>query len=292
MTDAVLASRSGDNAVLHRLEAGLRTVNPTGASWELREVLRHVSPHKKLLDLFTGDKTLTPAEVDHAERLVSQRLEGRPLAHLTGEAVFCDFILKVTGETLIPRPETELLVEEAALRCIAAARPVRFLDLGCGTGCITIGVLKRAPLAEAVAIEIALAAARCAAANFEMLGVADRVRLIRGDYTRGAVANGAAYDMILANPPYVSEAEYAGLDAEVKREPYVALVGGVRGDEVARRIIEMSAGWLVRGGTLLMEVGLGQAAPLAALAPVHGLRHVKTLPDHQGIDRIVVLEKI
>lgn len=265
----------------------------SGARWELGRIFDAVLK-KDFLQVFAGD-ALSEDEKERVTRAVERRLSGEPLGHIIGRSPFADFELEVDPDTFIPRPETELLVEEAVGFCgrYAPGAPVHAADLGCGSGNISIGLARRLPGAGVLAVEKSPAAARTASRNVAAFGLEKRIRVVVGDYLAGGLDDSGRYDIILANPPYVAAHEWDALDTEVRREPVFALVGGKNGDTIARAIIARMADHLNEGGALIMEVGLGQAGPLAAFAASLGAwGPARIAADAQGIERILVFEKL
>ncbi len=284
-------------AFLHEMTRRLGAAAGSGASWELREILR-TSVHKEILDIFLDDAVLSEADRRRIEACVARRTEGEPLAYIIGEAPFLDLILSVNDRTFIPRPETEELVLSTVLwlRKRTSGEPVRALDLGAGSGNIPVGVALRVPEIRFDAIEISSAALEACERNAERFALTKRVRFIEGDYRTldlEKLAGPDGYDLVTANPPYISEKEYPGLQAEVRREPLQALVGGPEGDEIIRWMLPEAARILKPGGAFILEVGHDQAAKVRAFASgVPGLRHAETRRDEQGIERVLIFERI
>lgn len=214
-------------------------------------------------------------------RALCQRCHGVPLQYLTGEQQFFDLVLGVAPGVLIPRPETEVLVERA-LEAIPEGSSATVVDVGTGTGAVALAIKRFRPSTTVLATDISEDAVAVARANASRHGLDVEVR--RGDLLsplppglRGEV------DVVVSNPPYVTEEEYADLPEEVRREPYEALVGGT---EVHARLAEASPRWLRGGGWLLMEIGASQGAAVAALLG-EAFERVEVLPDMAGRDRIV-----
>ncbi|MCU0945239.1 MAG: peptide chain release factor N(5)-glutamine methyltransferase [Rubritepida sp.] len=216
--------------------------------------------------------------------LLARRAARVPLAHLTGRAGFWTIELEVGPATLIPRADSEAVVE-AALAGPAAAR---VLDLGTGTGALLLAVLSEWAEARGVGVDLRPEAAALAARNARRLGLADRAAFLAGDW--GAALAGR-FDLVLSNPPYIARGEIATLMPEVAaHEPASALDGGPDGLDAYRAILAALPGLLAPGGRAVLELGAGQAAPVAALArgaglAVHGLRE-----DLGGIPRAILVE--
>jgi len=239
------------------------------------------------------DQPLAPREVDAYRELVRRRAAGEPVAYLIGSREFWSIPLAVTPDVLIPRPETELLVERAlAVVAVAgteppaAPRPRRILDLGTGSGALAIALARELPHALVTAVDVSPRAAAIAAANARRAGVADRVEVVVGAWT-APLDPATRFDVIVSNPPYVPTAELAALPAEVRAEPVVALDGGDDGLAAYRALVPGAAAHLAPGGWLLVEVGVGQAEAVAAIVAAAGLRGVAWHADLAGVSRVV-----
>ncbi len=239
------------------------------------------------------DQPLAPPEVDGYRELIRRRAAGEPVAYLTGTREFWSIPLAVTRDVLIPRPETELLVERVlAVSAVAgtdasgAATPRRILDLGTGSGALAIALARELPHALVTAVDVSPRAAAVAAGNAQRAGVAERVVVVVGSWTSTLDA-AARFDVIVANPPYVPTAELAGLAAEVRAEPALALDGGDDGLAAYRALVPGAAAHLAPGGWLLVEVGAGQAEAVAAIFVAGGLQGVAWHADLAGVARVV-----
>lgn len=214
-------------------------------------------------------------------RALCQRCHGVPLQYLTGEQQFFDLVLGVAPGVFVPRPETEVLVERA-LETLEGRTWPKVVDVGTGTGAVALAVKRRRPDARVFATDVseeAIAVARANASRHDL-----EVDVLAGDLLspvpeelRGAV------DLIVSNPPYVTKAEYEELPAEVRAEPYEALVGGT---DVHRLLAEEAPNWLRPGGWLVVEIGASQAGEVGRLLDQR-FADVEALPDLAGRDRVV-----
>jgi release factor glutamine methyltransferase len=233
---------------------------------------------------------LLPAPAGFTEGLaawVARRAAREPVAYIVGRREFYGRTYRVTPDVLIPRPETELIVD-AALGAIAA-RPgeagVDILDVGTGSGCLAITLALECPGARLAATDISAGALEVAAGNARAHGVVGRIAF-RHEALVGGRAR--AYDLIVSNPPYVAEADRASLPADVREfEPAAALFGGPDGLEVIRALLPEAARALRPGGVVIMEIGHGQAAALARLIEPAGLVWVETRADLSGTPRVI-----
>jgi release factor glutamine methyltransferase len=216
--------------------------------------------------------------------LVERRAAGEPVAYLIGRRGFWTLDLEVTADTLIPRPETELLVELALAR-IAADRPARIADLGTGTGAIALALASERPLAAVVATDVAKATLAVAVRNAQVHAL-DNVWFRRGDWTGALGAD--RFDLIASNPPYIPEGDRHLEEGDLRHEPPRALSSGADGLDAIRTIVAAAPRHLVPGGWLLLEHGLEQGAAVRALLAQAGFVDVETARDLEDRDRVTL----
>ncbi len=227
---------------------------------------------------------LTDAEIAVFDEAVYRRKSGEPFQYITGHQEFYGLEFEVSPGVLIPRPETEILVEEAVRLLSDIEAPV-FFEIGVGSGCIAISILHSVGSATAVATDISGDALSAAARNAEKHNVALRLTLRQGDVSEGL---GEKFDMIVSNPPYIPETEREHLQREVGQfEPPAALFGGPDGLAVVRRIIGGAPQFLKPNGFLLIEIGFDQSVSVKELFDRSVWQHVDFLDDLQGFPRIV-----
>jgi len=236
------------------------------------------------------ERPLAEAELAKIRPLVKRRSEREPLQYIVGTTEFSGLTLKVDRRALIPRPETELLVEMAKELC-AATPPARVLDLGTGTGAIALALAKHFAAAAVTAVDVSSDAIALAGENAATLGLAERVRLRQSDWF-AALPGGEKFDLIVANPPYLSDAETKETAPEVQKfEPWNALSAGPDGAEALRAIIAAAPAWLEAGGRLLLETGIAQHAQLLEAAKAAGFSSVESRRDLTGRDRFVIAQR-
>lgn len=228
------------------------------------------------------DQPVAAAVAAQFIRDIAARRTGRPLAHITGRREFWSLDLAVTTDVLVPRPETELLVERALLR-LPADRPARVLDLGTGSGAIALAIASERPQAMVLATDQSAAALAVARANAEASGL-HRVRFAAGDWFN-AVDDGP-FEIIVSNPPYIADAEWAGVDAELAFEPRSALAAGPDGLDALRVIAAGAPARLAPGGWLLLEHGASQGPAVRALLGAAGFGRVTTAADLAALPRV------
>uniref|UniRef100_A0A7C2HUN4 Release factor glutamine methyltransferase n=1 Tax=Ammonifex degensii TaxID=42838 RepID=A0A7C2HUN4_9THEO len=222
------------------------------------------------------------------KELVARRAAGEPVAYLTGEKEFMGLSFSVTPAVLIPRPETELLVETAVTLLQGAAAPV-VADVGTGSGAVAVSLAVLLPAARVFAVDISTAALAVARENACRHRVADRVVFYAGDLLEPFAGNEAVFDLIAANLPYIPSGEMGALPPEVRREPVLALDGGPDGLNFYRRLVPQAERLLKPGGHLLLEIGPGQGAAVSGLLPPP-VWEGSVKPDLAGRDRLVVAQ--
>ena len=238
------------------------------------------------------DEPLEPEELAQFRSYVKERAAHVPLAYVLGRREFMGLGFRVTRDTLIPRPDTEILVQCAVdflrARREAGEMACTIADVGTGTGAIALSTLRYTEGTRADAVDISSAAAAVARDNAEMLGLTERVEVHVGDLL--APLAGRRYDMILSNPPYIPTADIATLMPEVRAyEPHLALDGGADGLNIYRRLMSEAPALLKDGGAIAVEVGIDEARAVAALAMTHPrIVRTETLKDLGGIERVVV----
>jgi release factor glutamine methyltransferase len=218
---------------------------------------------------------------------VRRRAARVPVAYITGRREFMGLEFQVSPAVLIPRPDTEILVE-AAIERLRDIQDGLILDVGCGSGAVLVGTLSRAAGCRGVGVDISPPALKVAMTNAERLLETGRARFVQADLFP---TEPNLYDAILSNPPYITTAEMAELAPEVRQEPELALCGGEDGLDFYRRLTAGAHPYLKPGGFMAFEVGAGQAAAVAALATESGWRTETVIPDYAGIDRVVVLRR-
>ena len=216
--------------------------------------------------------------------LLDRRLRGEPIQYIVGEAEFFGLPFKVTPDVLIPRPETEHLVEKAIELARLRTAP-RIVDVCTGSGAIAVALARALPKADITATDLSDAALTIAHQNAQYNGVEPRIRFLQGDLL--APVADERFDLVVANPPYVPTVERESMSVEVRdHEPALALFAGVDGLEIYRRLISATPAVLVPGGFIALEIGYGQARAAEGLLAAAGFRQIEFIPDLQGIPRV------
>jgi release factor glutamine methyltransferase len=223
------------------------------------------------------------------QTLITRRASREPVAYIIGHREFWDLEFEVTPDVLIPRPETELIIEETLRYARERCAPREIVDVGTGSGCIAIALARELPSAHITATDISIGALDVARRNAERHGVAQRIRLVNADL----VDDVAPADLIVSNPPYIPAGDAASLQPEVaQHEPAAALFGGPGdGLELVRRLLASAAAHLADEGRLMIEFGFGQEAPLREAARDAGWQVVRICNDLQAIPRVAVLRR-
>jgi release factor glutamine methyltransferase len=241
-----------------------------------------------------ANRLLAPDQATSLENFARRRLAGEPVARILGVKEFWGLPLKLSAETLVPRPDTETVVELASqmLRATPAPnRPWRIADLGTGSGAILLALLREWPNARGFGTDISMAALQTAEANAARLGLADLATFIACDYATGL---DGPFDLIVSNPPYIRSADIASLAVEVRdHDPHRALDGGADGLDAYRALIPQAARLLAAGGALVVEAGQGQSGQIEGLMTTEGLTP-ESAPkaDLAGIPRAVAGRKM
>ena len=231
------------------------------------------------------DQPMQAAELAAYRDLVKQRAARLPVAYITGRKEFMGLEFAVSSAVLIPRPDTEILVE-AALARLTGLVDGMILDIGTGSGAILIGTLARTTACKGMGTDISAAALAVARANTERLLGPGQAEFIQADLFPTSTQQ---FDAILSNPPYITEAEMKTLAPEVQQEPELALCGGADGLDFYRRLLDGGLPRLKPNGFMAVEVGAGQAPAVAQLARQAGWQTEEIIPDYAGIERVVVV---
>jgi release factor glutamine methyltransferase len=230
-------------------------------------------------------RELSAGQVERLDAYLERRIRREPVSHILGRKGFWNIMLGVTADVLTPRPETEVIVDHA-LRLFPEGRPFRILDLGVGSGAILLAILAERPAARGLGIDVSEEALAVARDNAARLGLAERIALLRGDWSGGLA--GSEFDLVVSNPPYIASPVIETLDPEVRDyEPRIALDGGPDGLEAYRQLAPEILRMLRPGGRFLVEIGYDQRAAAESLFRAAGAMEVETLQDLSTHDRVV-----
>ena len=260
------------------------------ARLEAGSLLSQVMNRDRTFILAHPEHLLDPDLSARFQSLVVRRVAGEPLQYITGHQGFFKLDFEVTPDVLIPRPESEAIVE-VALELLPKNRSSRFADVGTGSGCLAISILHEAPDARGMAIDFSPAALKIAAGNAVRHNVAERLTLVESDLLSGVPTN-EQFGLIVSNPPYIPDADIDSLQREVRYEPRSALAGGSDGLDVIRRLLREAPPQIQTGGYLVFEFGFEQAELLLNLIDRQQWNLIEARKDLQGIPRTMVLERI
>ena len=271
--------------MLRRLTHLFELARLPAAALEARVIVREAASLDDARLAAHPETPLSAAAATAARRMAARRLSGEPLAYVLGRREFYSRSFLVTPDVLVPRPETEVLCEEAVAVIGAFSSPPRVADVGTGSGCVAVTVALEAEVEVVYAVDVSAGALAVARENARRLG-ARRVVPVEGDMLEGF--GPGSLDVVVSNPPYVSRAEYEALPEDVRRyEPPEALLGGEDGLECIRRLVLDCTRVLARGGWCLLEVGAGQADRVERMLRRAGFVDVSVSRDLCGVPRVV-----
>jgi release factor glutamine methyltransferase len=270
-------------------QAGIESAEQE-ALWIVQHVLR-LPAHHVVID---RDRLLASADLADVKGLVQRRVGREPLQYILGTQEFCGLEFHVNPAVLIPRPETELLVEYVAQR-ISADQPATIVDVCTGSGCIAVAIARQRPLARLIATDLSSRSLDVARQNAVRHSAEERILWLEGNLL-GALAGQrleGQVDVIVSNPPYIAEADWATLQPEVRLfEPRGALIAGPKGTELHERLLREAGRYLSPGGALILEIGAGQARAIRQIVEqLSGYRFHRLVYDEAGLERVVIVER-
>lgn len=285
-----MAGAARYDALLRDTAVALTAAGIDNARFEARLLLAHAAGVTIEWLVAHGDEAPPPAVVEALRALTARRIRREPMAYVVGEREFWGLPFKVSPAVLVPRPDSETLIEAALALMPGRAESWRIVDLGVGSGCLLLTLLREFPNARGVGMDASAEALSVAQGNANALGVGARTRLVSGDWRHQGWAGqlGGPFDLLVSNPPYIETEAIDGLMPEVARfEPRLALDGGGDGLAAYRTIAGQAAGLVVPGGRVLIEAGEGQVPDISALLSEAGFAVGSPWKDLGGIDRIV-----
>lgn len=259
------------------------------ASLDARVLLEHVLGISREQLLLAFDDVMTPKEEQAYQAIIAERAKRRPVAQLIGKREFWGMDFIVTEDTLTPRPDSETLVEAVLANVKDKAAPLKILDLGTGTGCLLLSLLKELPNASGMGVDASPKALSVARENAKNLEFSLRARFRINDWCQGL---GETFDIVVANPPYIATTDILGLEPEVAQfEPKLALDGGADGLKAYRDVVAALPPVLAAEAIVGFEVGAGQHAALAEIAAGQGFAVKEMRQDLQGVMRAVLIHQ-
>ena len=286
---AVTADLADARAALAHVRARLRAEGVEEAALEAGVLVRRVLGLDSAALLARPETPLSPAQAAALQGLLARRMRREPLAYVLGSREFYGLDFRVTSAVMVPRPETETLVEEGLAWARARSAPITVADVGTGSGCLAVSLAVRLPDARFVATDVSPAALAVAGENVRRHGVAGRVRLLHGHLLEPLPG---PVDLIVANLPYIPSGRIVSLQPEVRdHEPREALDGGPDGTDLLRPLLRQAGAYLRPGATLMLEIDDEQGATMAQAArSAFPAASVRVLPDLAGRDRVLVVE--
>lgn len=270
----------------------LRAANIENAAHDARSLVAHFAGVTLAELVAGGGDPIDPVAAETIQLAAQRAASGEPLYRILGRRAFYGVELLLTPDTLDPRPDTEILVDRIiphARRITAAEGVCRILDLGTGTGAIALAILKEVDGATAMGVDISAGAVETAVSNADANGLEGRFRAAISDWFS---AVNEKFHIIVSNPPYIDAVEYAGLSAQVRDfDPKTALLGGVDGLDAYREIAAYSAGYLIDGGVVGLEIGYSQREAVTSLFAEHGFRQIECARDLTGHDRALLFNR-
>jgi len=276
--------------VLEALNLSTEYLNKKGiesARLNAELMLAHILNCKRLQLYLMFDRPLDENELSLYREFLARRAKREPLQYILGEVEFYNIKLKVNQDVLIPRPETELLVEKI-VKDYSHKNDFKFLDIGIGSGNISIALLVNLPNSQGVGIDISDSALALAKSNAEFNLVKDRLELIHFDILKDDIQLLGKFDAVISNPPYVSSEDFETLEPELKvYEPHIALTDFYNGLTFYRKIISIAHSLLKEEGKVYFEIGKGQSNEVKALMEDSRIKNLNIIKDYQGIERII-----
>ena len=261
------------------------------AGLDARLLLEYITGKSRAYYLAHGEECVTKETTDRYLELVTGRSQHIPLQHLTHQAFFMGYEFYVNEDVLIPRQDTETLVEEA-LRLLKGRQKSRILDMCTGSGCILTSLLLEVPDASGTGADFSEKALKVAACNARRLQTADRAEFVKSDLFSSEYFSGPVYDMLISNPPYIPTGEIEGLMEEVRlHDPRMALDGKADGLYFYRAITKQAMDYILPGGWLLYEIGWDQGKAVKELLDREGFINTEIKKDLCGLDRVVLGQK-
>jgi len=268
--------------VLQATTAYFKKHNVENPRLNAEHLLAHVLGRKRIELYLEFESVLTESELAPLRNLVKRRSEGEPLQHLLGTTEFCGLTFLCDKRAMVPRPETEELVELVESK--VENRELRIVDVGTGSGVIALTLAVKFPEAEILAVDISDDALALAQENAARLKLVDRVRFLKSSLLENVEGT---FDLVVANLPYISTQDHDTLSREVLHDPAVALFASARGDELVRELIAQAPSQLRPGGMLALEIGIGQSEALLSALAEKNYRDISFKNDYSGVKRFL-----
>ena len=274
---------------LHAARTQLTSVAGELAALEARLLAAHALGAEQKTLIARADAPLKESEINALSALVRRRLAREPMAQILGEKHFWNDTFIVTRDVLTPRPDSETILSAVLARQPSTAQPLRILDLGTGSGCLLLSLLREFPKAQGLGLDCSPSALAIATKNAERLGLGDRA-VFRLSHWCAELNAGEKFDVIVSNPPYIPHGDIPLLDAEVREfEPHLALDGGKDGLDEYRVLLSQLKLYLARNGIIAVEIGIDQARAVSEIATSERYTIIDIVADLSGRQRVVLL---
>lgn len=252
-------------------------------------LLAHLLKKERIYLYVHFDEPMQEQELAAFREYVKRRAQHVPVAHIIGEKEFMGLKFKVSPATLVPRPDTEILVENAIAE-LGKDSAAEIADIGTGSGAVILSMLVNMPKSKGCTVDISPEALAVARENADSLEVSDRCEFFEGDLF--APLGGRVFDAVVSNPPYIPQKDIAGLEDDVKKyEPIAALTDGGDGLSFYRRLFSEGGAYVKEGGLMAVEIGIHQSSAVRKIAEENGWHNIKVIKDYAGIDRVVIAWK-
>ena len=274
---------------LNKGSAKLKRNNINSFQLDSEILLSEIIQKDRKFLILNYDKELKKKTLENFDDLISQRSKGKPIAYLTKKKSFWKDIFEITSDVLIPRPDTEIIIEEV-LKLTKNKRNLKILDIGVGSGCVLLSLLREKKNFTGVGIDISKKCTDLCRKNSLKLGLNKKVKLFNSDVDN---FNYGKYDLIVSNPPYINNLSLKYLEKDILGyEPIQALEGGLDGFNVFNKIIKMSSILLKKGGKLVLEIGFDQKIEMLRILKKKNFFLNKTVRDYSGNDRCIICTKL
>jgi len=273
---------------IHEAYQKLKNNNIKSAMLDSELLMANVINKSREFIILNLDKNIDKKDFDNFQNMVSKREQGQPLAYLTNKKFFWKYEFFVNEHVLIPRPDTEIIIEQV-LKIFKFKNNINFLDIGFGSGCILLSLLKERKDFRATGVDISNHAVKVCKINAKKLGLKTRLKLYNSDIDKFKFGK---YDLIISNPPYIKNFDIKYLEKDVKFEPKLALNGGLDGISEIRKVIKKSSELIKYGGKLILEIAYNQKKDVKQLLNINGFYINSVVKDFSDNDRCIISTKL
>ena len=273
---------------IHEAYQKLKNNNIKSAMLDSELLMANVINKSREFIILNLDKNIDKKDFDNFQNMVSKRKKGHPLAYLTNKKFFWKYEFFVNEHVLIPRPDTEIIIEQV-LKIFKFKNNINFLDIGFGSGCILLSLLKERKDFRATGVDISNHAVKVCKINAKKLGLKTRLKLYNSDIDKFKFGK---YDLIISNPPYIKNFDIKYLEKDVKFEPKLALNGGLDGISEIRKVIKKSSELIKYGGKLILEIAYNQKKDVKQLLNINGFYINSVVKDFSDNDRCIISTKL